>query len=47
MERVLLMQPGGNYRHRTGCEVDSDCVFFVESEGAFDMFMADDSPDPM
>jgi hypothetical protein len=32
-----LMQPGGNYRHTTSCDPASDCVFFVESNGAFDL----------
>jgi hypothetical protein len=32
-----LMQPGGNYRHTTSCGQASPCVFFVESEGAFDL----------
>jgi len=32
-----LMQPGGNYRHTTSCAPASDCVFFVESDGAFDL----------
>jgi len=32
-----LMQPGGNYRHTTRCDAASDCVFFVESGGAFDL----------
>ena len=32
-----LMQPGGTYRHTTSCDKTSDCVFFVESEGAFDL----------
>lgn len=40
-----LMQPGGDYRHTTGCDAAADCVFFVESEGAFDLFVAEDSPD--
>lgn len=35
-----LMQPGGNYRHTTGCDPASECVFFVESEGAFDLHLA-------
>ena len=30
-------QPGGNYRHTTVCDKTSDCVFFVESDGAFDL----------
>jgi hypothetical protein len=36
-----LMQPGGDYRHMTSCDTDADCVFFVESDGAFDMFMVE------
>jgi anti-sigma factor ChrR (cupin superfamily) len=32
-----MMQPGGNYRHVTSCDKASDCVFFVESGGAFDL----------
>jgi hypothetical protein len=32
-----MMQPGGNYRHTTSCDKASDCVFFLESEGAFDL----------
>jgi Domain of unknown function (DUF4437) len=32
-----LMQPGGAYRHTTSCDIASECVFFVESGGAFDL----------
>jgi hypothetical protein len=32
-----LMQPGGNYRHTTSCDKGSECLFFVESSGAFDL----------
>jgi quercetin dioxygenase-like cupin family protein len=32
-----LMQPGGNYRHTTRCDPASECVFFVEGAGAFDL----------
>ena len=32
-----MMQPGGNYRHTTSCDPASECVFFVESNGAFDL----------
>ena len=32
-----LMQPGGDYRHTTKCDQASECVFFVESNGAFDL----------
>jgi hypothetical protein len=32
-----MMQPGGNYKHTTSCDKASDCVFFVESSGKFDL----------
>ena len=32
-----MSQPGGSYRHTTVCDKASDCVFFVESDGAFDL----------
>ena len=32
-----LMQPGGTYRHTTSCAPASECIFFVESNGAFDL----------
>ena len=32
-----MMQPGANYRHTTSCDPSSDCVFFVESDGPFDL----------
>ena len=38
-----LMQPGGDYRHATICGTAADCVFFVESNGAFDLHMVADS----
>ncbi len=40
----FMMQAGGDYRHRTSCGPDADCVFFVESAGAFDMFVVEDAP---
>jgi len=40
----FMMQPGGDYGHRTSCGTDSDCVFFVESGGAFDMLVLENSP---
>ena len=39
-----LMQPGGDYRHTTRCDTASDCVIFVESDGAFDLLAAADAP---
>ena len=38
-----LMQPGGNYRHTTSCDTAADCVFFVESNGAFDLHIVADN----
>jgi anti-sigma factor ChrR (cupin superfamily) len=32
-----LMQPGGNYKHTTSCDKASDCVFFLQSGGKFDL----------
>jgi anti-sigma factor ChrR (cupin superfamily) len=32
-----MLQPGGNYRHTTSCDKASECVFFVEGDGAFDL----------
>jgi anti-sigma factor ChrR (cupin superfamily) len=32
-----MMQPGADYRHTTSCDPESDCVFFVESDGPFDL----------
>lgn len=36
-----LMQPGGTYRHMSGCAAGAECVFFGESDGKFDLIMAD------
>ena len=41
-----MMQPGGNYRHTTSCDKSSDCVLFVESEGPFDLKLADAGKPP-
>lgn len=41
-----LMQPGGSYRHTTSCDQASDCVFFVESNGAFDLKPAEAAAPP-
>ena len=32
-----MMQPGGDYRHTTSCDKVAECIFFVESSGAFDL----------
>ena len=36
-----FLQPGGNYRHTTTCDQASDCVFFVEGKGTFDLKLVD------
>jgi hypothetical protein len=41
-----MMQPGGNYRHTTTCDKASDCVFFVESSGAFDLNVVETAKAP-
>ncbi len=35
-----LMQPGKSYKHTTACDKASDCLFFSEGTGAFDIIMA-------
>src|SRR6476660_6644576 len=30
-------QPGGSYKHVSGCDKASDCVLFIESTGPFDL----------
>jgi Domain of unknown function (DUF4437) len=39
-----LLQPGGDYRHTTSCDTASDCVFFVDSNGSFDLIAAENAP---
>lgn len=39
-----LMQPGGNYQHTTSCDAGADCLFFVESAGAFDLKVVASTP---
>ena len=41
-----MMQPGGNYRHTTSCDKASDCVFFVESSGKFDLKVVETAKTP-
>ena len=41
-----MMQPGGNYRHTTSCDKASECVFFVESDGAFDLKVVETEKPP-
>jgi hypothetical protein len=41
-----MMQPGGNYRHTTSCDKTSECLFFVESNGAFDLKLVETAKAP-
>jgi anti-sigma factor ChrR (cupin superfamily) len=41
-----MLQPGGTYRHVTSCDKASDCVFFVESDGPFDLKVVDTAKPP-
>jgi anti-sigma factor ChrR (cupin superfamily) len=41
-----MMQPGGDYRHTTSCDMASECVFFAESDGAFDLKPVDGGKPP-
>ncbi len=36
-----FMQPGGNYKHTTSCDKGSECVFFLQSNGKFDLKVVD------
>jgi quercetin dioxygenase-like cupin family protein len=36
-----FMQPGGDYRHTTSCDTASECVFYAESKGKFDLKVVD------
>ena len=41
-----MVQPGGNYRHVTGCDKASECLFFVESDGPFDLHVVAEATAP-
>jgi quercetin dioxygenase-like cupin family protein len=32
-----VFQPGGNYKHISGCDKASECELFIESSGKFDL----------
>jgi quercetin dioxygenase-like cupin family protein len=32
-----VLQPGGTYKHMTGCDKASECVVFIEGSGKFDL----------
>lgn len=39
-----FLQPGDDYRHTTSCDPKSECVFFVESTGPFDLKVVQTAP---
>jgi hypothetical protein len=41
-----FLQPGGDYRHTTSCDAASECVFFAESNGKFDLKLVDEGKAP-
>ncbi|MGH9318112.1 MAG: cupin domain-containing protein [Thermoanaerobaculia bacterium] len=41
-----LKQSGGSYRHTTTCDKASECVFFMESGGKFDIHMVEAAKAP-
>jgi anti-sigma factor ChrR (cupin superfamily) len=41
-----MMQPGGDYRHTTSCDKSAECVFFVESNGPFDLKVVETAKAP-
>jgi Domain of unknown function (DUF4437) len=41
-----FLQPGGNYRHTTACDQASECVFFAESSGSFDLKLVNEGNAP-
>jgi len=32
-----VFQPGGSYKHISGCDKASECLLFIESAGKFDL----------
>ena len=41
-----FLQPGGTYRHTTRCDAASECVFYAESNGKFDLLVVDTGKPP-
>jgi len=37
-----FLQPGDGYRHTTSCDKASECLFFVESQGKFDLLVVNE-----
>ena len=41
-----LMQPGGSYKHTTACDKASECLFFIQGDGKFDLIPAEAAKAP-
>jgi quercetin dioxygenase-like cupin family protein len=41
-----FLQPGGTYRHTTRCDPASECLFYAESNGKFDLLVVDTGKPP-
>ena len=41
-----VFQPGGSYKHTTGCDKASECLIFIESTGKFDLKMVEAAKAP-
>jgi len=41
-----FLQPGGSYRHTTACDAASECLFFAESSGKFDLHVVEGGKAP-
>ncbi len=41
-----MMQPGKGYMHVTACDKASECIFYSEGTGAFDIIMAEGAAAP-
>jgi len=41
-----LMQAGGSYKHTTACDKASECLFFIQSDGKFDLIPAEGAKAP-
>lgn len=39
-----LLQPGGSYQHTTRCDQAAPCIFFLQSEGGFDLRPVPEDP---
>ena len=41
-----MFQPGGSYRHQSGCDKASECEIFITADGKFDLIPAEAAKAP-